>query len=204
MLQFCKNYLYYMLFEVLEPNFNKFRNELKQVKTIDEIIVLHNNFLDQCLNECLLTNQKIHGIINHINLRSHFFSRVIVRFFSSSSKQYDGDDGQFVDYFIREDQHILNQFHLQDDDDKDNTHLVDAIARRKQKILLESENIKKAIKENNYYRMVDRFERYFDNYLKDLLQLLSEQVKSEKHIAHLVMRLDYNEFYSRHFEEEFN
>lgn len=98
----------------------------------------------------------------------------------------------------------MNQYHLQDEDDKDNTHLVDAIARRKQKILLESENIKKAIKENNYYRMVDRFERYFDNYLKDLLQLLSEQVKSEKHIAHLVMRLDYNEFYSRHFEEEFN
>ena len=75
-----------MLFEVLEPNFNKFKNDLKQVKTIDEIIVLHNNFLDTCLNECLLTNQKIHGIINHINLRSHFFSRVIVRFFSSSSK----------------------------------------------------------------------------------------------------------------------
>lgn len=56
MLQFCKNYLYYMLFEVLEPNFNKFKENLKQVKTIDEIIVLHNNFLDQCLNECLLTN----------------------------------------------------------------------------------------------------------------------------------------------------
>jgi gamma-tubulin complex component 2 len=86
MLQFCKNYLYYMLFEVLEPNFNKFKENLKQVKTIDEIIVLHNNFLDQCLNECLLTNQRIHGIINHINLRSHFFSRVIVRFFSSSSR----------------------------------------------------------------------------------------------------------------------
>ncbi len=35
-----------MLFEVLEPNFNKFKENLKQVKTIDEIIVLHNNFLD--------------------------------------------------------------------------------------------------------------------------------------------------------------
>lgn len=52
--------------------------------------------------------------------------------------------------------------------------------------------------------MVDRFEKYFDNYLKDLLMNLSEQVKSDKHIANLVMRLDYNEFYSRHFEEEFN
>mmetsp|Transcript_12089 Transcript_12089/g.20390 ORF Transcript_12089/g.20390 Transcript_12089/m.20390 type:complete len:221 (+) Transcript_12089:291-953(+) len=46
MLQFCKNYLYYMLYEVLEPNFNKFMDNLRKVKTVDEIIVLHNNFLD--------------------------------------------------------------------------------------------------------------------------------------------------------------
>mmetsp|Transcript_9370 Transcript_9370/g.14251 ORF Transcript_9370/g.14251 Transcript_9370/m.14251 type:complete len:92 (+) Transcript_9370:2176-2451(+) len=91
MVQFCKNYLYYMLFEVLEPNYQQFRANVQKVATIDEIIVLHNNFLDQCLNECLLTNQKIHQIINHINLRSHFFSRVIIRFFSTSSKQYDDD-----------------------------------------------------------------------------------------------------------------
>lgn len=85
-----------------------------------------------------------------------------------------------------------------------NTHLVDAIGRRKQKILIETENIRKNILENNYQRMVDRFEKYFDNYLKDLLQHLSEQVKKEKHVAHLVMRLDYNEFYSISFGEEYN
>ena len=51
---------------------------------------------------------------------------------------------------------------------------MDAINRRKQRILLESENIKNSIVENNYYRMVDRFEKYFDNYLKELLQLLTE------------------------------
>ena len=145
------------------------------MKTIDEIIALHNNFLDQCLNECLLTNQKIHGILNHINSRSHFFSRVIVRFFSSSSKQYDADgDQNFVDYFIREDQHIINQYNLDDIADRDNTHLMDAIARRKQRIILESENIKKSVIENNHQRMVDRYEKDFDNHLKELLQLLSE------------------------------
>ena len=127
MLQYCKNYLYYMLYEVLEPNYTKFIQSFSQVKTIDDIISLHNDFLDKCLSECLLTNQKIHGIINHINLRSHFFSRVIVRFFSSSSKDMEEVT---VDYFLREDQQIINQFHLQEDDD-DNTHLMDAIEKRK-------------------------------------------------------------------------
>jgi hypothetical protein len=100
---------------------------------------------------------------------------------------------------LREEQHIINQYakHFDEAQDKDNTHLVDAIARRKQRIELESKNIKKSIIENNHQRMVDRVEKDFDNHLKELLQLLSEQVKSEKHIAHLVMRLDYNEFYSR-------
>jgi|TARA_B110001450_G_scaffold176229_1_gene164569 gamma-tubulin complex component 2 len=162
-----------MQVEVLEPNFNKFKDELVKVNTIDEIIDLHNSFLDKCLNECLLTNQKIYGLINHINLRSHFFSRVIVRFFSSSSKTEEDGEAN-VDYFLREDQHIINQYKLNEDLDENNTHLVDAIARRKQRILLESANIEKAIVENNYYRMVDRFEKYFDSYLKDLLLNLSE------------------------------
>ena len=82
--------------------------------------------------------------------------------------------------------------------------MVDAIARRKKRIELESENIRKSIIENNHQRMVDRVEKDFDNHLKELLQLLSEQVKSEKHIHHLLTRLDYNDFYSRQFEEEYN
>ena len=56
MAQFCKNYIYYMVVEVLEPNFHKFKESLKKVKTIDEILKLHNDFLDECLKECLLTD----------------------------------------------------------------------------------------------------------------------------------------------------
>ena len=69
---------------------------------------------------------------------------------------------------------MLNQYHLNDGIDNDNTHLRDAIDKRKQRILAETESIRRSIKENNYYRMVDRFEKYFDNYIKDLLQHLSD------------------------------
>ncbi len=43
-----------MQIEVLEPNFHKFKESLQSVKTLDEIITLHGNFLDLCLKECLL------------------------------------------------------------------------------------------------------------------------------------------------------
>jgi gamma-tubulin complex component 2 len=48
--------MYYMQYEVLEPNHHKLKQQLKKAKTVDEIIMLHSNFLDECLKECLLTD----------------------------------------------------------------------------------------------------------------------------------------------------
>ena len=45
--------------------------------------MLHSNFLDECLKECLLTDQNLFRIINSINMRTLFFSRVIIRFFNN-------------------------------------------------------------------------------------------------------------------------
>ena len=43
----------------------------------------HSNFLDECLKQCLLTDQNLNKIISTINMRMLFFSRVIVRFFNN-------------------------------------------------------------------------------------------------------------------------
>jgi len=47
-----------MVFEVLEPNFLKLKEKLLHggVKTIDEVMKAHTDFLDECLKECLLTD----------------------------------------------------------------------------------------------------------------------------------------------------
>lgn len=67
MLQFCKNYIYYMAFEVLEPKFHKFKENLKKIKTIDEVLIMHNDYLDECLKECLLTDANLFKIITKLN-----------------------------------------------------------------------------------------------------------------------------------------
>ena len=79
--------MYYMQIEVLEPNMHKLRHSLKKVKTVDEIIMLHSNFLDECLKECLLTDQNLFRIITSINIRTLFFSRVIIRFFNNIKEE---------------------------------------------------------------------------------------------------------------------
>ena len=70
--------------------------------------MLHSNFLDECLKECLLTDQNLFRIITSINLRTHFFSRVIVRFFMNVTdeekvdKDGDGTSRLFLDDFQEE------------------------------------------------------------------------------------------------------
>lgn len=69
MLHFCKNYIYYMVVEVLEPNFHKLKERLTNggVKTIDDVMKAHTEFLDECLKECLLTDQNLFRILTRLN-----------------------------------------------------------------------------------------------------------------------------------------
>ncbi|PKA60604.1 Gamma-tubulin complex component 4 like [Apostasia shenzhenica] len=54
MLKFINTFLHYLTFEVLEPNWHLMHNRLQTVKSIDEVIQLHDFFLQKCLKECLL------------------------------------------------------------------------------------------------------------------------------------------------------
>lgn len=54
MLKFIHSLLHYLTFEVLEPNWHMMHDRLQTVKSIDEVIQLHDFFLQKCLKECLL------------------------------------------------------------------------------------------------------------------------------------------------------
>ena len=65
----------------------------------------HSNFLDECLKQCLLTDQNLFKIISSINLRTLFFSRVIIRFFNNVKDEEtlervrNGGDENNADFF---------------------------------------------------------------------------------------------------------
>lgn len=72
-----------MVFEVLEPNFHKLRLRLQSgVRTIDDVMQAHTEFLDECLKECLLTDQNLFRILTRLNQNSNFFARIIQRLFN--------------------------------------------------------------------------------------------------------------------------
>ncbi|KAF4587479.1 hypothetical protein GQ602_004172 [Ophiocordyceps camponoti-floridani] len=69
MLVFVQQLLYYCTAEVLEPNWNRFMARLQpemghegqetRMRTVDELMQDHVDFLDTCLKECMLTNSKL-------------------------------------------------------------------------------------------------------------------------------------------------
>lgn len=59
MLLFTQQVLYYCTMEVIEPNWGKFQEKLYKAKNADLLMVQHVYFLDTCMKECMLTNEKL-------------------------------------------------------------------------------------------------------------------------------------------------
>ncbi|KAK9454496.1 Spc98 family-domain-containing protein [Dipodascopsis uninucleata] len=59
MLVFIQQVLYFSTTEVMEPNWTSLMASIDQVKTVDNLMQRHVDFLDTCLKECMLTNSKL-------------------------------------------------------------------------------------------------------------------------------------------------
>ncbi|CAN6195447.1 unnamed protein product [Urochloa humidicola] len=59
MLKFVNSLLHYLTFEVLEPNWHLMHDHLQSSRSIDEVIQIHDFFLQKCLKECLLLSPEL-------------------------------------------------------------------------------------------------------------------------------------------------
>jgi len=55
MLNFVQQFMYYVCFEVLEPNWVLMEQKIKKATTVEEVLKIHSDFQDTCLKECMLT-----------------------------------------------------------------------------------------------------------------------------------------------------
>ena len=78
MLNFVQNYQYYMTFEVLEPNWCMMEQKLREAITIDVVLQEHNDFLDRCLKDCMLTNSEVLRIVSRILTLCLTFSTILL------------------------------------------------------------------------------------------------------------------------------
>jgi gamma-tubulin complex component 2 len=85
MLHFMQNFIYYMMFEVIEPKWLDMENSIRkksspETQTVDDIIYVHNKFLDAALTECLLTNRELVRTLTKLMRTCLLFSDQLKRF----------------------------------------------------------------------------------------------------------------------------
>lgn len=67
MINYIKNFIYYLCYEVIEQNWLHFMDNLKKAQNLEEIMHFHNSFLNKCLTESLLVSSKLLPIVT-VNL----------------------------------------------------------------------------------------------------------------------------------------
>lgn len=90
----------------------------------------HNDFLDECMKECLLTDLNLFKILTKLNQNNSFFARVIQRQFGAF------EQNDFVDPY-------QNSYEKKDEEDMKTVDPL-AIRRRKERINKKSEQMKHA------------------------------------------------------------
>ena len=80
-----QNFIYYMMFEVIEPNWLSMETAIRKqhtggTQTVDDIVQVHNEFLDLVLAECLLTNRDLIRTLTKLMSTCLLFSDQLKRF----------------------------------------------------------------------------------------------------------------------------
>ncbi|XP_034140427.1 gamma-tubulin complex component 2 homolog isoform X1 [Drosophila guanche] len=74
MMNAIQNLEYYMMIEIIEPNWHIFIEKMKKVENVDNVLGLHQDFLDSCLKNCMLTES------SHLNRAIFKLCKICLKF----------------------------------------------------------------------------------------------------------------------------
>lgn len=63
MIYAIQNLEYYMMIEVIEPMWHEFLQKMERVENVDDVLVAHQDFIDRCLENCMLKTPDLLGIV---------------------------------------------------------------------------------------------------------------------------------------------
>lgn len=200
MLHFLQNLIYYIMFEVIEPNWLEMEKAIgspysKTEQTVDEIIRHHNQFLHRALEACLLTNRDLVRALTKLLKTCLLFSEQMKRFMKAT--KIEEERNVVATEMQKEIQHNLNSRggvrSSQSSDKYLHESLQRARADRTKRVQRQSARVEREVCGESYCRMVTRFDEVFSKNLKDfMVQLTSSNDLFHTHKVNLCIRLDYN------------
>ncbi|XP_028391404.1 gamma-tubulin complex component 2-like [Dendronephthya gigantea] len=182
MLQFVQNYEYYMMSEVIEPYWHILENNLKDVNNVDDVLTYHNDFLDKCLKDCMLTAPELLKIVSKLMMVCVTFTNCIQRI-TQTVINSENPTAEKTGKLEKEDLLYDKQ-------------------KKKAAAKILSKDMDEVINSSDFERTVANFDSNFTKYLLGLLEKLSSFSKTDfqHQMLNIVTRLDHNGFYGKQLE----
>jgi gamma-tubulin complex component 2 len=145
MLHFLQNFVYYMTLEVISPRAHEMKEGMLNAKDMDEVLELHEKFLDSCLKECLLASQDLLKILTKIMTTCLLFADQMKRFenYNTNTNTNNNTDTNDNDY-----------------------------KKRQTRVKAQTNFIKKETAHDSFEKMLNKFSETFDSQLKEFLEKL--------------------------------
>ncbi len=179
MLHFLTNFQYYMMVEVIEPNWSGLQQKLKHVSTVDEVLSWHSDFLDRCIKNCLIGHHQLLKIITKLMECCAQFAEFIERFTvqtSARSEQEEKEEAATAQRLKSRSNPLL---------------------RRYARVESDTARVTAAARSTAYTQRIQQFASVFDQNLQLLLSTLANKsLLLDAHVQNLFTRLDFNGFYT--------
>lgn len=186
MLHFLQNFVYYMTVEVISPRSHEMQAGMVEAQDIDEVLALHERFLDTCLKECLLASQDLLKVLTKLlttcllfadNLKKFAMdSEVVDEVLAATTSSTAGTGGAVEAVLVR--RKIVQN------------------ARMKSR----TEYIQRESCHEWFIKTLAKFALTFDSQLKEFLEKLwADSYRQHPQLSNLCVRIDYNGYYSSKF-----
>ena len=183
MINFIKNLIYYLLNEIIEPNYLQLIRNLEKAKSMEDVINYHDQFLDKCLKEGLIfgdLKDKLNEILDCCYLYCHLIS------------QYNNE-------IKIKSQEIFQEIIYNKKSEYRNEYI-----RKKMKNKDKNDSLKQAFfkAEASYKNFLDKFTNGFNNRLKNFLNIVKQINDNHKtNLGNLLIKIDYNNYYHDKFSQ---
>lgn len=192
MLHFQQNLGYFMIFEVVSPRWHDLAAKVRSASTVDEILAYHQDFLDNCLKECLLTDPDLLRLLTELMVTCTQFADLVEK----TTKPY------LVKIIEAEER--MGNLGGGNPNTLRRRRPSTAEARTARKVAMSAdflENLRRVDDSggNPFAKRTADLAIRFDALLAEFMQKLLHQSHRQfnSYLSNLCTRLDYNEFYTK-------
>jgi len=197
MLHCVQNLIYYMMFEVIEPNWMQMMTKMANetgARTVDEFIDFHNAFLEQTLAACLLTDRDYVLAFTRVMQTCLLFSKQMETFIKKVRLHQDRHQVALENRDRVQKSLLARGSGLMDDTSIGRINREEQ-AEKQQRIKEQGRRLEREVSSPEFRRMISHYETTFAKHLRAFMKIVTksdDRYHTQK--LNLCVRLDFNGF----------